>query len=178
MDMFDRCSTIVLGVEGGFTDAPADPGNWTGGSVGHGTCKGTKFGISAASYPGLDITSLTLTEAKVLYRRDYWDKIAGDRLPRPLALVAFDAAVNNGGDRAATWLQEAAGVTADGIIGPITLGAISRIATRPDGEISLCAEFLARRLHFMVALPTWPTFGAGWARRLFALPYQSLALDT
>lgn len=30
-----------------------DPGNWTGGEIGKGECKGTNYGISAASYPDL-----------------------------------------------------------------------------------------------------------------------------
>lgn len=178
MDIFDRCFAIILGTEGGFTEDPADPGNWTGGRVGQGACKGTKFGISAAAYPGLDIASLTSAEAKALYRRDYWDKVVGDLLPPPLALIVFDAAVSNGRYRAAVWLQQAAGVTADGVIGPVTLDAISGVVTQPNGRATLCAEFLARRLLFMVALPTWATFGPGWAHRLFLLPYEALTLDT
>ena len=176
MDDFDLCFSIVLGAEGGFTANPADPGNWTSGRVGQGTCKGTKFGISAAAYPTLDIASLTSAEAKVLYRLDYWNKLAGDHLPPMLALIVFDAAVNNGRDRAALWLQQAAGVTMDGVIGPVTLNAISGIAAQPNGPATLCTEFLARRLLFMVELPTWAAFGSGWAHRLFRLPYESLNL--
>jgi hypothetical protein len=40
----------------------------------------------------------------------------------------------------------------------------------------LCAEFQALRLLFMAALPSWRTFGLGWARRLCLLPYQALQL--
>ena len=95
----------------------------------------------------------------------------GDDLPPALALLVFDAAVNNGVARAARWLQQALGVTADGAIGPVTLAAIG--ARAGDGE-ALCAEVLARRMDFMAALPTWRTFGLGWARRLCALPYRSM----
>jgi len=178
MDNFDHCFSIVLGAEGGFTANPADPGNWTGGRVGQGTCKGTKFGISAAAYPTLDIASLTPAEAKALYRANYWDKLVGDRLPPVLALIVFDAAVNNGRYRAAVWLQQAAGVTTDGVIGPMTLNAIRDIAAQPNGRAALCSGFLAQRLMFMVALPTWSVFGSGWDRRLFRLPYESLRLGT
>jgi hypothetical protein len=35
---------------------------------------------------------------------------------------------------------------------------------------------MAQRLAFMAALPTWKLFGLGWARRLCALPWQSLTM--
>ena len=55
---------FTLSQEGGYQDNPADPGNWTGGKVGHGVMKGTKYGISAESYPHLDIKNLTVVEAE------------------------------------------------------------------------------------------------------------------
>jgi lysozyme family protein len=176
MSNFDRMFDLVTGHEGGFTDNPADPGNWTGGKVGVGACRGTMFGVSAAAYPDLDIANLTLDEAMTLYRRDYWDRIAGDQLPTALALLAFDAAINNGTGRASRWLQQVAQVAQDGVIGAKTLDAISQIVKRPDGITDLCAEFLAQRLMFMTSLPTWTTFGLGWARRLCRLPYEALAV--
>jgi len=171
MTSFEHALAVVVGHEGGFDATPADPGNWTGGAVGQGELRGTKFGISAAAYPRLDIASLTLDDAGAIYRRDYWDKVGGDALPPPLALLVFDAAVNNGVERAVLWLQAAAGVAADGELGPATLAA----AGRAEGA-AICAEFMARRLTFMAALPTWRDFGLGWARRLCALPYQSLTM--
>jgi hypothetical protein len=79
MSDFDQIFDIVVRSEGGFTDNPADPGNWTGGRVGAGACRGTKFGISARAHPELDIAGLTLDQARSLYRREYWDRINGDR---------------------------------------------------------------------------------------------------
>ncbi len=178
MSSFDRILDVVLGSEGGFTDNPADPGNWTGGRVGIGQCRGTKFGISAAAYPDLDIANLSLDAARMVYRRDYWDRFSGDRLPSDLALLMFDAAVNNGVGRAVRWLQQAVGVDQDGILGLETLHAIGHVLAEPDGSDHLCIELLAQRLMFMSALPTWKTFGLGWARRLFRLPYQSHAVTT
>ncbi len=174
MSDFDGIFDFVVGSEGGFTDNPADPGNWTGGRIGAGECHGTKFGISAGAYPDLDIANLTLDEAKALYQRDYWDRIDGDRLPASIALLVFDAAINSGTGRAMRWLQQAASVDQDGTIGPVTLAAIGTIVARPDGGAELCAELLAQRLTFMTSLPTWKSFGLGWARRLFRLPYAPL----
>lgn len=172
-DTFDRAFALVIGVEGGFTANPLDPGNWTGGRTNVGTCAGTKFGISAASYPTLDIASLTLADAETIYRHDYWAKIAGDSLPPPVALIVFDAAVNSGVDRAAKWLQTACGVTADGVIGDITLKAAAA-----RSALGLVTECNVQRLLFLTGLPTWRTFGLGWARRVAHLSVAAVGFDT
>ena len=88
---FARAFRVVVGEEGGYTTNPADPGNWTSGQCGAGRCAGTKFGISAAAYPGLDIAGLSLGDAQAIYRRDYWDRVQGDALPPPLALLVNSA---------------------------------------------------------------------------------------
>ncbi len=174
MNNFDSMFALVSGHEGDFGDNTADPGNWTGGVVGVGTCRGTKFGISAAAYPDIDIANLTLDEAKSLYRRDYWDRISGDRLPAALALLTFDAAINNGSERAISWLQSIVHVERDGVIGQNTLAAVDQLANAPNGITALCGEFLTQRLMFMTTLATWKTFGLGWARRLFKLSLETL----
>lgn len=171
---FQQAFRLVVGEEGGFTANPSDPGNWTTGRCGVGICRGTKFGISAAAYPDLNIERLSIDEARAIYRRDYWDKIAGESLPSALALIVFDGAVNNGVHRAVMWLQQAAGVPADGVMGPVTVRAVQRAG----GPLAaLMAEAVALRLMFMVELPTWRDFGSGWARRLCRLPYLALTME-
>jgi len=174
MSVFEQAFRIVVGEEGGFTANPADPGNWTGGACGRGACLGTRYGVSAAAYPGTPIATLTLDAARAIYRRDYWDRVQGDGLPPPLALLVFDAAVNNGVGRAVRWLQAAVGVVPDGVLGPRTLAAVGAKAGQ---GAALLAEFQAQRLAFMAGLPTWRTFGLGWARRLCRLPYAAIAME-
>ncbi|GLR67551.1 hypothetical protein GCM10010909_22320 [Acidocella aquatica] len=164
MDNFARCLAFTLGAEGGFTDNPADPGNWTGGHAGVGALRGTNFGISAAAYPQLDIANLTEAMAAEIYRRDYWAPLQGDALPLPVALVAFDAAVNAGLRRSVLWLQLAAGVPADGVFGAGTLAAI-----KTGNALALAREALTRRIDFYARLPGWTSFGLGWSRRVIAL---------
>lgn len=175
MTAFEQAFAIVIGHEGGYDTTQADPGNWTGGAVGKGKLKGTAWGISAAAYPDLTIADLSQQDAAAIYRRDYWDHVHGDGLPPPLALLVFDAAVNNGVGRATRWMQSAVGTSPDGKIGPATLASIAATAQRIGGA-ALCAEFQAQRLNFMASLPTWRAFGLGWSRRLCQLPYQSMTM--
>ena len=158
MSAFAKAFAIVIGEEGGYTDDAADPGG------------ATKYGISHAAYPGLDIASLTLADAQAIYQRDYWDKISGDLLDPRLALLVFDAAVNNGVDRSIAWLQVAAKVTIDGDLGPKTVAAANA------DVVATCIEFMARRIMFMAALSTWSDFGLDWSRRLSGLPWKAQSM--
>jgi lysozyme family protein len=175
MTMFEQAFAILIGHEGGYDTTHDDPGNWTSGRVGSGLLRGTKFGISAGSYPSLDVAAIQLADAQAIYKRDFWDPLQTDDMPPPLALLVFDAAVNNGKTHASTWLQIAVGADPDGQIGPRTLQTLQQAASSKGGA-AICAEFMAQRLAFMSALPTWRIFGLGWSRRLCALPYQSLSM--
>ncbi len=59
-DNFEYAIKFVLGNEGGYINDLCDKGGET------------KYGISKASYPSVNIKTLTLEEAKDIYRRDYW----------------------------------------------------------------------------------------------------------
>jgi lysozyme family protein len=170
MTAFELAFAIVIGNEGGYTRNAADPGNWDSGKCGVGACNGTKFGISSAAYPDLDIAAMTLVQAQGLYLKDYWRPLRADELPASLAIMAFDAAVNNGLGQAIHWLQTLAEVTVDGVMGPITLGRLHAAIDR-QGLDAVCAEYLALRIWSMSELSTWKVFGRGWSRRLARLPY-------
>jgi lysozyme family protein len=164
MDNFERCFAFTVAAEGGFTQVASDPGNWTGGAVGHGELRGTKYGISAAAYPALDIENLSEQDAEAIYRRDYYAPLQGDELSLPVAQVLFDGAVNAGMRRAVTWLQQAMGQAVDGVLGEKTLAA-----AKAADALTVAREMLARRIDYYARLPAWADFGLGWSRRVIAL---------
>ncbi len=170
MTSFEAAFAFVIGAEGSFTSDPRDPGNWTGGKINAGALRGTKYGISAAAFPTLDIASLTRDQAQAIYRARYWSPIAGDSLPPPVALVTFDCAVNQGVGTAAVLLQAALGVTQDGAVGPLTIAASVRYANAPA---PLVLELCARRA-LRYAAGDIATYGLGWFRRLFAAAAQAV----
>ncbi|WP_459677167.1 glycosyl hydrolase 108 family protein [Acidisoma sp. 7E03] len=174
-DQFNQIVPITLNIEGGLSLDRNDRMNWTGGQIGVGKLVGTKYGISAGAFPTLDIANLTLDQAKQIYRTLYYDKVNGDALPIQLAALVFDAAVNNGVAAAIKLLQASVGATADGLYGTQTAAAISA-ALAKSGVDAISIEFQARRLLLMAALPTWPTYGGGWARRLCSLPISAVRL--
>lgn len=149
MTLFDQMIERVLGHEGGYVFDRRDPGGET------------QWGISKRSYPTVDIKKLTRAQAIDLYRRDFWKRVHGDQLPACFVFQALDAAVNHGVGNSIRWMQRAAGVADDGVIGPVTLAAIGRC-----DPADLVLRFNAARLEFYTKLSTFDTFGRGWINRI------------
>lgn len=150
---FDTAFELLMGHEGDFSNHRADPGG------------ATRYGVTEATarevgYRG-DMQELPLDLAKRVYKERYWDAIKAEELPPGLRYITFDAAVNSGPKQAVLWLQRAAGVTADGILGPKTLAAVHQI----DSQRAK-ASILAQRLRMMSTLANWPAFSRGWSRRI------------
>ena len=67
-------------------------------------------------------------EVETFYRRHFWNRIHGDKIEsQHVAETLFDFAVNVGARKAIQIAQRVLCVTDDGIIGPITLGALNRM---------------------------------------------------
>lgn len=155
---FNTAFARLIKTEGGFTDDPKDSGNWTGGIVGVGELKGTKFGIAASSYGYLDIKNLTVGQAKEVYERDFWNVI-GDADPS-IKFQIFDASVNHGRGNAIRFLQRAVRVADDG-----KWGAVSQTALDAMDKNDVLLRFIAYRFKFWASLKAFAVYGAGWTNR-------------
>lgn len=164
---FQRALRLVLKHEGGYVNHPDDPGG------------ATNKGITIATYRQFVKPNATIADLKAIsdadvarvYKLQYWAKVQGDRLPDGLDYAVFDFAVNSGPGRAAQFLQDVLGVTADGQIGPETLAAASRDPAKA------IANLCDKRLAWLKGLKTWPTFGKGWAARVKAVKAAALKWD-
>lgn len=154
----DEAIALIIELEGGYVNDPADPGGET------------KYGISKKAHPKEDIASLTVERAREIYRSDYWNPTAAriyDITPR-LAAVLFDSAVNQGNGAAAKLLQGVLHVAQDGIIGPATLAALQDVVDA-RGEAWVMAQFQAARVMRYAANTNWPRYGRGWMNRVFTV---------
>ncbi len=149
---FDEAFTRLLGHEGSYSNNPADPGGETMWGV---TLKVAR----ANGYTG-PMRDLPQSVAKSIYWKSYWDAVKADQMPDIARFDLFDAAVNSGPKQAIKWLQAAVGVPEDGAIGPMTMAAVAKATPLA------VARFNGIRLAFMADLPTWASFGKGWARRI------------
>lgn len=145
---FRKAVALILKHEGGYVHDKNDPGGET------------NFGISKRAYPAENIAALTVERAKELYYRDYWLPVRGDDLPPALALVTFDMAVNAGVGTAVKLLQRALGVTADGVLGPVTLAKAGAAV-----GLDVAVRASRHRIQYYAALPGWQHYAASWTQR-------------
>jgi hypothetical protein len=154
---FNQSFEMVLEDEGGYVNDPRDPGGRTNLGV---TQRAWEAYLNR-SVTEIEMRGLTPDTVKPFYKAMYWDKIKGDQLPAGVDYAAYDLAVNSGTSRAAKYLQEIAGVFADGVIGPKSLEAIK--SCDPEQTVDALCDM---RLDFLKRLPTFETFGKGWSRRV------------
>ena len=110
----------------------------------------TRWGISARSYPYLDIRNLSLDDAKAIYRRDFWTPIQGDAIAdQHCATKLLDMAVNMGIGTAIKLAQQAVGVAEDGVVGPLTLAALN--AADPQVVLADLRHLSAERYEAIIA---------------------------
>lgn len=156
----------ILQWEGGFTDDPLDRGG------------ATKYGITAATLSHWrgrpvrtdEVKALTKDEALQIYEKLYIKDPGFDPIPMPLKVHLIDFGINSGPAVAIRTLQDCLNVTADGVLGPETLGAlklqdpfvinnnlaksrtmmIGRIVTRDPSQVKFLTGWLRRALSYLV----------------------------
>ncbi|KAA0894151.1 glycoside hydrolase family 108 protein [Oryzomonas rubra] len=184
---FTIAHATVISNEGGYANNPHDAGgetykgiarkswpNWVGWKYVDGVKANTvpqpAYGTTAyrnyASHLNCCLARLASLQQVVLdfYRWNFWDKYRLSEInDQSVATWLYDHVVN-GGARGAMWLQEAAGVTADGKVGPATIAAIN--ASDPV-ELLQEAEDVAAfyRLDRAAADPSQVQFLPSWLRR-------------
>lgn len=162
---FARCLDLVLAQEGGYADHPRDPGGATNMGITHKTLARWRKVSPWCKLPKAEVQGLRRSEAARIYRSGYWARVRGADLPPGLDLALFDYAVNSGPARAIKALQAALAVKADGVLGPLTLGALrTRVATA--GAAALITVLCNGRLGFLQRLAGFAVFGRGWTRRV------------
>ena len=161
--IWELAKNMTLSVEGGYQCDSNDKGNWTGGNIGVGLLKGTKYGISAASFPDVDIKNLTKEQAEYLYKTRYWGRYKCDYMPDALSVAVFDY-VFLSGSQGIRDLQKVLGVKVDGVVGNQTIGACN---TKPLKQI--IKEYFDKRMDYVIMLGNKPKFSKykqGWINRV------------
>jgi len=164
---FAKSLALVLKSEGGWSDNPKDPGGATMKGV---TLANFRRYVKADATKD-DLRHITDAQVATVYRRFYWDAVAGAELPDGVDYATFDFAVNSGPSRAAKYLQGVLGILQDGRIGPATVKAAQ--GKKPDAVVNALCD---ARLSFLQRLPTWGDFGKGWTSRVTSVRSAALAM--
>lgn len=146
MGNFNDAFAHVVGVEGKYSNNPADSGGET------------MYGITvrvarANGYTGA-MRDMPLSFAEEVYKKSYWDILRLDQVAAvssKLAQELFDACVNCGATRAGSWFQSAlnslndratiyADIPIDGQVGALTIAAFTSLVKRRgarDGSLAV-----------------------------------------
>jgi len=141
---FSAALALVLALEGGYSNHPADPGG------------ATNYGITQAAYDswrrgrGLDpqpVARIDRREVDAIYRERYWEgePQRWDELGHPgVALYLFDMRIQHG-----RW-RDIYEPHREALVNYPLLGL---------------AQLRQARMRYYTSLAGWATFGRGWARR-------------
>lgn len=164
---FYHALSFVLAREGGYVNDPTDKGGETNLGISD-KRDGVSDGLTDVDgdgKPDTRIKDLTKEQAGQIYYRDYWYPAYCTDWPDGISLFMFDAAVQHGAKKAIQLLQEAVGVSADGIVGPKTTKAV----IGADAELLLNRCFLRRSRYYASIIKSNPVQGKylnGWFNRL------------
>jgi lysozyme family protein len=165
---YDLSQTRLLVHEGGYTNHPADPGG------------PTNFGITIYDYrrylkpnaTAADVRTMTVEQAKMIYRAKYWDSQRCDELPAGVDYAVFDYGVNSGIGRSGKVLRRVLKLPDNTSVVNDTVIAATRAADAKSLIVAVCDE----RMRFLQSLKTWSVFGAGWGRRVGEVKAAALAM--
>lgn len=183
-EKFDKSIAFSLKQEGGrnfniVNGKPVIKGNAKadlGGATAYGITWSTlKAAHKAGIVPHDDICRLTVDEAKLIYRKNFWDKYGWEQLEWPVCLCCLDCCINHGGF--ASILQRAVidcgqSVVIDGKFGPKTFAALK--ACQPMTLAK--AIYIQRKKYYekiVARTPSQKVHLKGWLRRADEMARES-----
>ncbi len=147
--------------EGGYVNDPDDPGGATNKGVTQDTYNTYRINNRLPTQ-GVDL--ITNAEVHDIYFSMYWQPSQATIMVLPLAIAHFDTAVNFGVGGAIEFLQEALGISADGIFGPGTQAALlaNNNAQTAQKIVQGRIDYRNQRVNFN---PSQEVFLTGWLNR-------------
>lgn len=133
----------------------------------------TKFGITQEalsawrhrSLSAADVENMGEDEAKQIYEAMYWKACSCEQMTNQcIATSILDTATLDGPGKASRWAQVAAGVIADGHIGPKTIEALNKISA-PAFLARFIPQMQTHYIEIIKAHPPEIEFLKGWLSR-------------
>lgn len=166
---YKNCLAVTLKWEGGYSNHPADPGG------------ATMRGVIQTVYdkwrkiwnkPTQPVKLITEDELQEIYKKDYWDKVKGDKLKPGVDLVSFDGGVNSGVARNGQWTRKVLGYNP--VVQVVTDKEIE--AVNKVDPVVFVKKYCDYRMSFLRGLKTFNVFGKGWTNRVADVRANALAM--
>lgn len=103
---FEACHAHTAKWEGGWSDHSADPGGKTNWGITQATL-GVYLGRPASA---AEIRALTKEQAKLIYKKLFWNSIGAETMPRGVDMACYDWGVNSGPARGKKAFNDTAGI--------------------------------------------------------------------
>ena len=172
MPNFNQSYKKVMASEGGYVHDPDDPGgetykgvarkmnpSWSGWTI------VDRLKREKGFPKNLDRDADLQGKIEAFYRAGYWAPVRGDEIADPdVAHAIFDFAVNAGVKTSVAIAQTAGRVTADGVMGPVTVAAVNRMDPRVFMALFTLGR-IARYMSICEKRPTSRKYLYGWIRR-------------
>jgi len=176
---FDLAQNFTAKWEGGLSDDAADKGGLTHYGVSlaflsdlASTSKNQQWLIDLGVYPmpvsKETIRNLSKTQARAIFRHEFWDRLNLDSLPVQMAVLLYDAAVNSGCAQSVRLAQRGyntvgvgSRLDVDGKLGPLTRAALinnNSVDVRQailDARENFYRQIVARNVSQKVFLRGW-----------------------
>ncbi len=155
----------VISREGGFVDHPLDPGG------------ATNMGITTRTFERwrkaeADVQTLSHEEAIQIYYQKYWQPLHLEYIASSWAQeFIFDWHIN-AGRSSIREIQLLINVKADGIIGPVTGGAIDNYMNLPNGLNKIVDVRIKWYINLVENHPKLLVFLGGWFNRTTEFRYK------
>lgn len=168
---------FILSFEGGFTNAPNDPGGATNRGV---TLATWQRYCNETGQPELGnadgLRRMTTAQWTEIFTDYYWEPIQCGRIKdKGVAWMLVDFYWHSGGVAVRTLQGLLKGLVVDGIVGQETLTAVNRCGA------GLFAEYKSARILFLENLvrrrPSSKRYLKGWLRRVNSINHTSLKLN-
>ncbi|MUZ64120.1 glycosyl hydrolase 108 family protein [Agrobacterium vitis] len=171
MDRFADIMTTVLECEGGYVSNPFDNGGPTNFGITH---KDLAAWRGASSVTPAEVKAMTKAEAVEIYRKRYWGRICGNRLPQPVDFVVMDGAANHGVSGMLRLLEAAVGLTMADTLSDADLAAIDTRAHNNQTAVELAVSLAEARKKRYLGHEDAAHFINGWRNRLNAVMAAAL----
>lgn len=162
---FNKILDLLLKSEGGFVNSKFD----RGGPTNYGITKKTYEDFLGHEVSIDDIKNMNINDAKLIYKKNYWNKIEGDNLPSGIDFCVFDFAVNSSVSTSAKYLQRIVNTIDDGIIGANTLIQTNKLINK-IGVVTVINLFQEKRRNFLYKITqeylSQKRYLKGWLERV------------